>query len=49
MRVVFERQAFFYATYECHLCGAWNELVLLSNSSEWLTDGSLDWFVVYIR
>jgi len=49
MRAVFERQAFLSATYECHLCGAWNELVLLSNSSEWLTDGSLDWFVVYIR
>ena len=49
MRVVFERQAFFLATYECHLCGAWNELVSFSNSSEWLTDGSLDWFVVCIR
>jgi len=42
MRVVFERGAFFSATYECHLCGAQNELVSSSNSSEWLTDGSLD-------
>ena len=49
MRVVFERQAFFFATYECHLCGAQNKLVSFSKSSEWLTDGSLDWFVVYIR
>ena len=49
MRVVFERQALLYATYECHLCGARNKLVSFSNSSEWVTDGSLDWFVVYIR
>jgi len=42
MRVVFERRAFFSATYKCHLCGAQNELVLSSNSSEWVTDGSLD-------
>jgi len=42
MRVIFERRAFFSATYECCLCGAQNELVLSSNSSEWLTDGSLD-------
>jgi len=49
MRVIFERRAFFSATYECCLCGAQNELVLSSNSSEWLTDGSLDWFVVCIR
>jgi len=48
MRVVFERQAFFFATYECHLCGTWNKLVSSSNSSGWLTDGSLDWFVLYI-
>ena len=49
MGAVFERQAFFYATYECHLCGAQTKLVSFSNSSEWLTDGSLDWFVVCIR
>jgi len=48
MRVVFERQAFFYATYECHLCGAQNKIVSFDNSSEWLTDGSLDWFVLCI-
>ena len=46
MRVVFERQAFFFATYECHLCGAQNELLSLRNSSGWLTDGSLDWLVL---
>ena len=49
MRVVFERQAFFYATYECHLCEAQNKIVSFDNSSEWLTDGSLDWFVICIR
>jgi len=42
MRVIFERQAFFFSTYECHLCGAWNTLVSSSSSSGWLTDGSLD-------
>jgi len=42
MRVVFERQAFSFATYECHLCGAQNKFVSIGNSSEWLTDGSLD-------
>jgi len=46
MRVVFERRAFFSATYECHLCGARNKLVSFDNTSEWLTDGSLDWFVL---
>ena len=50
MRVVFEQRAFASATYECHLCGARNELVVsFSNSSEWLTDGSLDWFVLCVR
>jgi len=42
MRVVFEQLAFYSAIYECHLCGTRNELVSFSNSSEWLTDGSLD-------
>ena len=46
MRVIFEQQAFIWATYECHLCGAQNKIVSISNSSEWVTDGSLDWFVV---
>jgi len=50
MRVVFEQLASFLAAdYKCHLCGAWNELVSFSNSSEWLTDGSLEWFVLCIR
>ena len=49
MRVVFERRAFFSATYECHLCGAQNKLVSFDNSSDWLTDGSLDWFVLPIQ
>ena len=50
MRVVFEQLAFFSATYKCHLCGAWNKhkLVSVSNSSEWLTAGSLDWFALCI-
>jgi len=48
MRVIFERLAFFSATYECHLCGAQNKLVSFGNPSEWLTDGSLDWFVLCI-
>jgi len=48
MRVVFEQQAFFFATYECHLCGAPNKLVSISKLSEWLTNGSLDWFVLCI-
>ena len=46
MRVVFERRASIFATYECHLCGAQNELTSFSECSGWLTDGSLDWFVV---
>ena len=53
MRVVFEELAFFSpfesATYTCHLCEARNELGSFSNSSEWFTDGSLDWFVFCIR
>ena len=49
MRVIFERRAFFSATYKCHLCGAPNKLVSFSGLSEWLTDGSLDWFVLCIR
>ena len=47
MRVVFERQAFFYVPYhECHLCGAWSKLGAFSNTPGWLTDDSLDWFVL---
>ena len=46
MRVVFERQASFFAPYECHLCGAPKKLTSVSKWSGWLTDGSLDWFVV---
>jgi len=49
MRAIFKRHALFFATYECHLCGAPNKLVSFSNSLGWLTDGSLDWFVVCIR
>ena len=48
MRVVFERLAFVSATYECHLCGAQNKVVSFVNPSEWITDGSLDWFVLCI-
>ena len=48
MRAVFERLAFCFAIYECHLCGAQNKLVF-SKSSGWGMDGSLDWFVVCIR
>jgi len=46
MRVVFERQSFSLATYECHLCGARNKLTPFNLLSGWFTDGSLDWFVV---
>ena len=49
MRVVFERLASFSTTYKCHLCGARNKLVSSRYLSGWLTDGSLDWFVVCIR
>ena len=49
MRVIFQQLPLFSATYGCHLCGAQNEIVSSSNSSEWLTDGSLDWFVFCIR
>ena len=49
MKAVFEGQATHFATYECRLCGAWNEFVSSDNSSEWLADGSLDWFVLLIR
>jgi hypothetical protein len=50
MRVVFKQISFISATYECHLCGARNELLSFSNSlAEWLTDGSFDWFVLRVR
>jgi hypothetical protein len=49
MRVVFEQETEFSATYTCHLCGAPNNLVSLSKAKEWLTDGSVDWFVLDIR
>jgi hypothetical protein len=51
MRVVFERLASYSATYECHLCGASNKLVSFSSLSGlgWLTNGSLDWFVLCVR
>ena len=50
MRVIFEQLAFYSTTYECHLCGASNELVMSSsNSSECLTEGSLEWFVLCVR
>jgi len=49
MRAIFERHALFFATCECHLCGAQNKIVSFSNSSGWLTNGSLDWFVLCIR
>ena len=49
MRVIFERLGFLFTTYECHLCRAQNELVSLSNLSGWLTNGSLDWFVLCIH
>ena len=48
MRVIFERPVSLSATYECRLCGAQNELGSLSSFSGWLTDGSLDWFVLCI-
>ena len=50
MRVVFEQLGLISPTYECHLCGAWNRLSSFGNSlATWLTDGSLDWFVLRIR
>jgi hypothetical protein len=51
MRVIFEQLASFSATYKCHLCGTPNKLVSFSGFklSEWLTDGSLDWFVLCVR
>jgi len=51
MRFNFERLAFFTATYECRLGGESNKprIVLSGNSLGWLTDGSLDWFVLCIR
>lgn len=45
MRVVFEQVTEFSATYTCHLCGATNKLVSFGEAKEWLTDGSVDWFV----
>jgi hypothetical protein len=49
MRLIFaEQRETISTTYECHLCGAWNELISLSSSSGWLTDGSLDWSVLWI-
>ena len=45
MRVVFEQMTAFSATYTCHLCGASNHLGSFGNSVDWLTDGSVDWFV----
>ena len=49
MRVIFEGLSSLSATYECHLCGARNKLILLGKSSGWLTDSSLNWFVLCIR
>jgi hypothetical protein len=49
MRVIFEQMAQPSRPYTCHLCGALNDLDLASfGTSEWLTDGSVDWFVLGI-
>ena len=49
MRVVFEQKAAFSPTYTCHLCGASNHLGSFGRSRDWLTDGSVDWFVLRIH
>ena len=49
MRVIFEQLAYLSATYKCHLCGEQNKIASFSRWSEWLTDGSLDWFVPCVR
>ena len=46
MRVIVERAASSSASYECHLCGEWNEF---ASFTEWPTDDFLDWFVLCIR
>ena len=49
MRVIFEQLAYFSATtYKCHLCGELNKLVSYNGLSEWLTDGSVNWFVLCV-
>jgi hypothetical protein len=46
MRVIFEQVVQSSCTYTCHLCGASNNLNIVSfGTSGWLTDGSIDWFV----
>ena len=49
MRVVFEQMTEFSATYTCHLCEASNYLGSFGRSRDWLTDGSVDWFVLHIH
>ena len=50
MRVIFEQVAQFSCTYACHLCGALNNLGLVSfGASGWLTNSSVDWFVLGIH
>jgi hypothetical protein len=49
MRVVLEQTTEFSRTYACHLCGTSNDLMSFGKMKEWLTDGSIDWFVPGIR
>lgn len=49
MRVIFEQVTAISGTYACHLCGAQNNFVSFGVSAEWLTDGSVEWFVLDIR
>ena len=50
MRVILEQETQFSCTYACHLCGALKNLNLVTfGTSGWLTNSSVDWFVLGIR